>query len=96
MRLINWTKDKIAGQKVRINAQWRDQMKRPANVSIQITKGELAHDGASTLVEGENEDAMRVLYACADIAWDNGWRPRGLLGAIPAFIQGFKLPPEAK
>ena len=80
---------------VRVSAQWRDQMRNPLNVEIVIKRGTLAQDGARTLAEGDAGDIAKMMGEFANIAWEMGWRPRGLLASLPAFVQAFKLPPAA-
>jgi len=96
MRLIKHEITKAPNGRTVIKGEWRDQMRRPVQVETTITSGDLAQDGAHTLVEGSTEDVSSIMFAQADLAWAMGWRPRGLLGAIPQFIQGYKLPPEAR
>lgn len=95
MKLVTHEIQKQQNGTVAVKAQWRDQMRRPANVEIVTKVGDLASDGVNTLVAGDAEDVAKTLFAMAEIAWGMGWRPRGLMGSVAQFIQGFKLPPEA-
>lgn len=96
MRMTKHEIEKKGNGECMIKAAWIDQMRRPMEVRISVTRGELAEDGVHTLVRDTPEDVAAIMFAQAEIAWGMGWRPRGLLGAIPQFIQAFKLPPEAK
>jgi len=96
MRLIKHDVERKQNGRVAVVAQWRDQMRRPANVMTKVVTGELASDSAVTLVEGSAEEVAGIMFAQAEIAWDMGWRPRGLIASLAGYVQGFKLPPEAR
>ena len=96
MKLVQYKKQQLPGGNLRVTATHRDQMRRPVNVEIQLDLGENAIDSEVTLVEGEAAEVASMFFGFADIAWDMGWRPRGMLAALPQFVQGYKLPPAAR
>lgn len=89
---------KRKGDKVSLTAQWLDGLKRPAAVTLSIQKGELAPlpNQDSLIIEGSVGDVDGVLTAIADIAWERGWRPRGLIGLIASQIEKYKIPADVR
>ncbi len=86
------------GDKLTLTARWLDGLKRPAAVQINILKGDhapLANTDA-VIVQGDVGDVDGILIALADIAWQRGWRPRGLIGLIASQIEKYKIPPDVR
>lgn len=81
------------GDKITHSAVWVDKMKRPAAVRLVLEKGNDV-DSDQPLVEGDITDVNGVLYGLADIAWSNGWRPRGLIGKLATEIEKYIIPKE--
>lgn len=96
MKLVQHAKQRLPNGDLRITAQFRDQMRRPMGVEVKTMVGDLAPVGEVILAEGAPEDMAKMFGEFANIAWEMGWRPRGLMGALPQFIQSFKLPPAAR
>jgi hypothetical protein len=83
--------------RLHIEAQWTDKMRRPAQVQIRLFKS----DNASTLpsevlIDDDVKEGTDVVFALAEIAWELGWRPRGLAGTVAGMIANFKIPPEGQ
>lgn len=95
MKLTSNRIERMPNDKTRVVAGWRDRMRRPANVEMKLTVGSLAREGEVVLVEGDSLEVTEVFFALADMAWEMGWRPRGLVGSLANYVQGFKLPPAA-
>lgn len=82
------------GDVVRVTTDWVDRQRRPAGVNITITKGmEVTND---VLMEGNVTDVDGIMNSIAQMAWERGWRPRGLMGAVARFVEVYKIPPEEK
>ena len=96
MKLVRYEKELLPNAVMRIKAEHRDQMRTPIEVSIKLVTGELAQTGGVTLVEGDGVEVTSMMFGFADIAWEMGWRPRGLLASLPQYVQGYKLPPVAR
>jgi hypothetical protein len=94
MKLVKHEIYKQPNGTVRVQAEWRDQMRRPVDVEILTKTGSLASDSVNTLAEGSAEEVAKTFFGIAEIAWGMGWRPRALSGSVAHFIQAFKLPPE--
>lgn len=95
MKLLNH-KIERKGDKVSLSGRWRDELRRPASVSLHFERGNASLTEAETpIAEGEVKDVTGALFALADIAWEMGWRPRGLMGKVAHTIESYKLPPVA-
>jgi len=91
MKLHNAHKE-TKGDKVKYVGQWRDQMRRPARVTISIDKGVDTDGAPEVYLEGSSYDTANILHAIANIAWNEGWRPGGLTESINSLIGQHKLP----
>lgn len=80
------------GDHVVVNARWTDQMRRMCGVTVHLDKN-ITDVDAQEFITGDAKEVSGVLFGAADIAWEMGWRPRGLIGRIAAMIEGYKLPP---
>jgi len=47
----------------------------------------------TTLITGDVKDVTGTLNAIAEIAWAQGWRPRGLAATLARQVEAFKIPP---
>jgi len=75
------------GDKIELSAIFRDKMRRPAGVKLsKATEPGIVYKGE--VVEG-----MGMLFGLAEIAWDAGWRPRGLSEKIAGAMSMHKIPP---
>lgn len=78
-------------------ARWQDEMRRPASVRLGFKRGDhndVEANESAELVEGDIKDVAGALFGMADMAWEMGWRPRGLMGRLANLIESYKLPPE--
>lgn len=82
------------GDRLSLSGSWIDEMKRPASVSFDIKRGAAASEGEEVIVDAAVADVDSVLSELAEVAWERGWRPRGLMGTVASFIQKYKLPPR--
>ena len=79
------------GDIVTIEAQWADRMRRPGSVSITenaLTPGSV--DVPSVTLTGDAHEVFHTVSGIAQIAWNMGWRPPGLMGGIAQYVQDFK------
>lgn len=83
------------GSRVAIHTKWTDQMRRPTMVEIRYDKNNHNEDEVP-MIQGEPGDVSYILNGIAEIAWENGWRPRGLSGTVAAVIQNYREPAEDK
>jgi hypothetical protein len=93
MKLKNFTVKRYS-DRTTVSGQWRDEMRRPAHVSIDIKRGNNLNASDQTIMEGDVRDVDGILDGLAEIAWNRGWRPRGMLGAVSTHIANYKIPPE--
>ena len=97
MKLLNYTKERKGGDKMLVSASWRTRMRQPGGVSITHTTLDprtTPVSNQSVLLEGEGVDVYDTLSGLAQIAWDMGWRPAGLMGGLARYIQDYKPTPE--
>ena len=95
MKLLGHRIEKRPGDTVAIHMNLRDRMRRPVGVEITC-KNDTAPFGTLTapVVDGmDSHEAFGLLSAFAEVAWDMGWRPRGLEAAMAGRVRGYKIPP---
>jgi hypothetical protein len=78
--------------RLKIEADWTDKMRRPAAVEVVIHKGN--DIPSKDLIDADAKEGTDTMYALADLAWELGWRPRGLTGTLAGLVANYKLPPE--
>jgi len=95
MYLVNHRHTQDA-DRAKVCATWKNRFHQSAAVFLNATTpaGEATQE--TVLIEGSVKDVHGALYGCAEIAWSMGWRPRGLMPMLLAFIQGFKIPPASR
>ncbi len=96
MYLVNHSFKQNA-DRIKVFADWRTRFHKPAAVWVSV--GEPSGLGApdnTLLIDGPVKDVHGALFGCAEIAWSLGWRPRGLMPSLMAFIQGFKVHPMVR
>lgn len=77
------------GDLVTVRANWITRFRQPAYVKISITEEGHPHEGL--LVDGDVIDTHGLLFGIAQIAWNIGWRPAGLLEATMETIRSHKV-----
>ena len=90
MKLIHATVTKKSGN-VKFIGLWTDQMRRIASVKVTLDKGPDKPAEPQVWLEGTEYDTHHFLEACAEVAWNNGWRPKGLLNSVAGLFQQFKI-----
>ncbi len=75
---------------VKFTGIWTDQMRRAATVKVVLDKGPDKPVEPQVWLEGNEYDTHHFLETCAELAWERGWRPKGLLNAVAGLIQQFK------
>ncbi len=90
MKLRNADVIKKSG-KVQYKGVWTDQMRRPAAVKVILDKGPDKPVDSQVWLEGNEYDTHHFLETCAEVAWNGGWRPKGMLNAVAGLIQGFQV-----
>lgn len=95
MKLHDYKADRRGNDSVRLSATWTDHMRRPAEV--KITYGPLQFPTAEPqlLVEGDTKQTTDVLFAVAEMAWEMGWRPRGMAGFLAQIVNSYKIPKDS-
>ena len=83
------------GDNQTVVAAWRTRMRTPATVKIDSGK---APDGVAyhedTLIHGDAAEVFDTLSGIAEIAWEMGWRPRGLDAVVSGVVKSYKIPTE--
>lgn len=83
------------GNKAVFKAAFRDHMRRPRALKIIV---EDAIDFNPAIVcETEDPKHLHTLLASfAELAWQQGWRPRSLSLAVKQVVDNYKEPPVAE
>lgn len=91
MKMSQLEIENLPGGKVKVEAQFRDRLKRPAGVSVSLRKGELAPQGSSMVLEGDLHEVASTMYCLAEVAWNMGWRPPGLGPTLMNVVDNYKF-----
>jgi hypothetical protein len=83
---------KRTGDNLKVMATFRDRMRRQGHVRVVCESVEPGALVDTTVIEGDAADVSDTLAALAEIAWENGWRPRGLDVVLGHMVKVFKLP----
>ena len=92
MRLVNKNIER-KGDQLKVSALFRDHMRRPVTVHATTDRGE-GNEINSCVMEGSVRDVTGTMFSLAEIAWDMGWRPKGLAGTLARVIETYKEPTE--
>lgn len=94
MRMVKSLIEK-KGNKAVFKAAWKNHMRQPKALKIVV---EDAYDLDPTIVCETEDPAQlhRMLCSFAELAWQQGWRPRNLVPAIAGFVQAYKEPPAER
>lgn len=92
MKMLGHVVEKVGTDQVSVKATFRDRFRMPLTVQIRNEKTE--ETGRTELWTGDRHDFLGLFGAMAEIAWEAGWRPRGLDGALLGKIHTYKIPPE--
>ena len=79
------------GSKTVLKTQWRDKSRRATNVVMAKKPA----DGFSPSTSIEFEDKAHLfglMSGFAEIAWQRGWRPRGLVATLAHVATNYKEP----
>lgn len=84
---------KRTGDNVTVNATWKTQDRRKAQVKIKRT---IPEPGAfdEAMMTGDVKEVHGVLFGLAEIAWNMGWRPAGFIERIAGAVAAHKIPPS--
>jgi len=91
MKMSNLDVQSLPGGKVKVVAEFRDRLKKPAGVSVSLSKGELAPQGSSTVLAGDLHEVTTTMYCLAEVAWNMGWRPPGLGPLLANVVDNYKF-----
>ena len=80
------------GDKLTVRASLKTHMRQPCNVTITMKSGENYVEDEPVMT-GDVRDVSGTLNALAEIAWEQGWRPRGLMGTVARIVETYKEPP---
>lgn len=80
------------GDNIKIKGLFRSKWKKPAKISVVTEELEMATE--STVIEGDAKEVFSAVSSVAEIAWEMGWRPAGLVPMLSHVINNFKLPKD--
>lgn len=92
MKRHSHTVEKLPGDRMKIFARWTTPMRQPGQVLIQI--GASPDTGPVLMIDGETADVFHTFEGLGEIAWEMGWRPKGLSNAVASVVAGYKVPVE--
>jgi len=82
---------KRTGDRITVAARWKDRFKKPAY--IRVMKSDTPPDTSEDLLfSGDVKDTHGIIFGIAQVAWDMGWRPAGLLEHVMETIRSHKIP----
>lgn len=95
MKRISHEVEKHGVDNIKVKALFRDRFKRPVNLKIETFRGpEGSPPTEKEVFQGDPMEVNGILAGFAEIAWENGWRPRGLDIVVGMVVKQYKLPPE--
>lgn len=94
MKLAKWEIEKRPNDKARLKVSFKSKMRQPA--VFKLTKGTADDYEPFEMFEDDRGELTGFLFAIAEIAWDCGWRPRGLVATLAHVATNYKEPPEEK
>ena len=94
MKLHTHSVHRLTNDQMRVTARWTDKMRRPAKVTVDYDLLQQSSPDEQLVIEGDVKEVIDSVHAVAELAWSMGWRPRGFPGALAAFAQHYKLPPQ--
>ena len=94
MKLIKKSVERV-GDKLTVHARFKSHMRTPVDVKLTLSSGD-TFSGDDVLITGDVRDVSGVLNAIAEIAWSQGWRPRGIIGSVARHVETYIEPPVAK
>ena len=74
-----------------VESAWTNQMREA--VHVHLTAEKTPEKGALVLYDAEEADVFHTFSGLAEIAWEMGWRPKGLGEFLGVVIKEFKLAP---
>ena len=96
MKLKQHKINRLNNDRMVIDAEWTDRMRRQSHVTVAIhTSPDPSSLPQGPLMDTTLGEGMDVLYSLAEMAWETGWRPRGLAGTMAAMVVNFSIPPES-
>lgn len=90
MKLVKY-KTERKGQYVTLLGSFRDHMRRPVNVKIQIDQAE-DYEPQPVVTFKDQGHLGSLMEIFAEIAWAWGWRPKGLVNTVAQVVQNYKQP----
>ena len=91
MRKISHHVAKLPNNHAAVTAVFNNQMRQPQQVRITRTPLESLAT-VEPLFEGEAAEVYHLFEGLAEIAWEMGWRPKGLANLLGHVVTEFKLP----
>ena len=76
------------GDKISVFGTFVNKWRKPARISIAIEEGWTP----VPVISGDVKETVETVNCIAQIAWDMGWRPAGLAGALNHIILNHKIP----
>lgn len=90
MKRQSHTVTKLPNNRASVAASWTTQMREPGHVRITTEKATERTPGL--LYEGDEGEVFKTFSGLAEIAWEMGWRPKGLAQVLGMVVAEFKLP----
>jgi hypothetical protein len=91
VKLKSYSRENLAGNKLRVKGRWQNRMRQDASVSIERDVLPQGSDVTSVLLEGDSAEVFDTLAGIAMVAWNLGWRPPGLLGKVAQTVQDYRV-----
>lgn len=76
------------GEHVVVTATFQNKWRKPSSVKVVVDDS--VPD--TTVIQGDVKETIEVLHCLAEIAWNQGWRPAGLVGHIAAVVEKHQIP----
>lgn len=80
------------GPRTKVYATFTNRFRVPA--SLEIKWNTEAYEATKPILDDDTVEVAGLLNGLAEIAWANGWRPRGLAGTLVRVVETYREPSD--
>lgn len=84
------------GQDFVVEGYFVNNFRRPQSVKIEFGPAATEAEAKGTVISGDRFEVWYKMAAMAEIAWNMGWRPNGLVPTVDAVVKQYQIPGTTK
>ncbi|MCP4899889.1 MAG: hypothetical protein GY906_23220 [bacterium] len=85
-----------SGPDLEVRGHYVNNFRRPCAFSINVDQKSSVDEARGVVLQGDRFEVWHKLAAIAEVAWNLGWRPGSLVGAVDNVVKNHKLPNMTK